>query len=74
MATFMGSVIGFVVFFFCLQCAHASAGDRSQFFNNCMKGCLHSNCTEGAVFSYIDLKKLNFALKKLNLKYFTFLF
>lgn len=70
MATFMGSVIGFVVFFFCLQCAHASAGDRSQFFNNCMKGCLHSNCTEGAVFSYIDL----FALKKLNSKYSAFLF
>lgn len=62
----MGSVIGFVVFFFCLQCAHASAGDRSQFFNNCMKGCLHSNCTAGAVFSYIDL----FALEKINSKIF----
>lgn len=24
----------------------ASAGDRSQFYQNCMKGCRHNNCTD----------------------------
>lgn len=27
--------------------AQASAGDRSQFFINCLRGCQYSNCTEG---------------------------
>lgn len=43
-------VIGFAVFCMSLLGVQSSAGDRSQFFVNCMKGCLYSNCTEGNVF------------------------
>lgn len=39
--------LGFLVFCITLHYAHTSNGDRSQFFKNCMKGCLYSNCTEG---------------------------
>lgn len=35
-----------VCFGFCY--VHASTGDRSQFFKNCMKGCVYNNCTEGS--------------------------
>ncbi|XP_031640517.1 post-GPI attachment to proteins factor 3 [Contarinia nasturtii] len=45
METNMRVVIGF--FILCMvHNAQSSAGDRSQFFVNCMKGCLYSNCTE----------------------------
>lgn len=33
----------------------ASAGDRSQFYHNCMKGCRHNNCTDGK-FPIISFK------------------
>lgn len=37
----------FVILFSIVHFSHSSAGDRSQFFVNCMKGCRHNNCTEG---------------------------
>lgn len=43
-------VIGFVIACSSLFCVQASTGDRSQFFKNCMKGCIFNNCTEGNGF------------------------
>lgn len=41
-------IVGLLAFFLvALHAAHGSAGDRSQHFVNCMKACLHSNCTSG---------------------------
>lgn len=50
--------IGIVVFCNVGLCyVHASTGDRSQFFKNCMKGCIYSNCTEGSSgFEHIIVK------------------
>lgn len=55
MATNIDLIARFAVFFLCLHYVHTSAGDRSQFFSNCMKGCLYSNCTEGIFHSDCSL-------------------
>lgn len=39
--------IGTIAFCIGFCYVHASTGDRSQFFKNCMKGCTYSNCTAG---------------------------
>lgn len=58
-------IIGIVVFCIGLRYVHASTGDRSQFFQNCMKGCIHSNCTEGSCLNISSSWKLNWKLKKM---------
>lgn len=40
-------ILTLAIFLVAIHVAQSSAGDRSQFFVNCMKGCLHKNCTDG---------------------------